>query len=272
MSGDPTTMAPPSLQIGQYWDSETIPDYIADLLATFRGLNPDLQHRVFSEADAERFIAESFGPREAAAFRACAVPSMQSDYLRYCCVLALGGIYADADYECVRPLRPLLDGCEGGEIFLGPTPWSLNGREANRVWSALFAFRRPGHPFLELALEIATANIEARLCERIWPEGERVVESIWLTVGPGVFTLMRFAYNWGSLDAFVEGLAGSPMEPFAEPYCETIGDYDRLVEAFDGVRVSAHAEMSTWVAPPKSGLPYKETDRHWHNVKTAIFR
>lgn len=267
---DDSTLALPALS--QYWNTETIPDYIVDLLASFSDLNPDFDHHVFDEAGTERFIGEHFGPREVAAFRACAVPSMQSDYFRYCAVLAQGGIYADADYRCVRSLRPLLEDCEGGEIFLSPTVHDLNGRQTQRVWSALFAFREPGHPFLELALEIATANMEARISEQVWPIGEKVIESIWLTVGPGIFTLMRFIRDWGSLDAFVDGVAGSPIEPFAGLYGETIGNYERIVEAFDGVRVSPNESMFGWVADPDSPLPYKETDIHWHNFGSAIFR
>jgi Glycosyltransferase sugar-binding region containing DXD motif len=263
---------PPSLRIGQYWDTENTPGYIEDLFGTFRVHNPDFNHLIFSEAGTERFIAEHFGPRELAAFRACAVPSMQSDYFRYCFGLALGGVYADADYRCVRPLRPLLDRLEEGEIFLGRAERPLNGRRMRLVWSGFFAFRQPGHPFLRLALDIATANLEARIPEQVWPVGEMVVESIWLTVGPGVPTLMRFIYEWGSLDAFVEGVKGSPAEPFAELYCEVIGDYQRIVEAFKGVRVSPYETMMTWIGKPEFPLPYKQTDVDWHNVKTAIFR
>lgn len=258
--------------LSQYWDAELVPDYMADLIATFRERNPDLHHRIFSEAQAEGFIGEHFGPRELEAFRACAVPSMQSDYFRYCVVLALGGIYVDADYVCTRPLRPLFDGCQGGEIFLSPTEHELNGRMTRRVWSSLFAFREPGHPFLRMALEIATANVEERICDRVWPVGERVVEAIWLTVGPGIFTLMRFIRDWGSFEAFREGVAGSPIEPFVDLYCEAIGSYERLVAAFDGVRVSSHERMFTWIASPDSPLPYKDSDTHWHNFSSAIFR
>lgn len=263
----------PEACIGQYWHADEIPDYIRGLFATFRDRNADFDHQVFSEAEAERFIAQRFGQREAAAFRACAVPSMQSDYFRYCFVLALGGVYADADYECLRPLRPLLESLEGGEIFLGPTPHTMAGRDAKRVWSGFFAFRRPGHPFLRLALDIATANVEARIPERIWPPGEMVVESIWLTVGPGVPSLMRFLFEWGSFDAFIAATRETPAEPFAGLYCETVGSYDRIVEAFDGVRVSTHEEMLYWIADaPSATLPYKQTDSHWHNVETRIFR
>jgi hypothetical protein len=258
--------------ISQYWNTADVPGYVAELLATFGTLNPDFRHLVLDERAAERFIAERFGERRAAAFRACAVPSMQSDYFRYCTVLAHGGVYADADYRCLRPLRPLVEGCDGGEIFLGPTVHPLGGRQTRRVWSGFFAFRRPGHPFVELALELATANMEARIAERVWRPGEHVREAIWLTVGPGVPTLMCFIRDWGSFGAFVEGVAGSPAEPFAELYCETIGSYERLLEAFEGVRVSPNEAMFSWVGRPASPLPYKETEVHWHNVTSAIFR
>lgn len=261
-----------SLSISQYWNSESIPDSVSYLSATFRDRNPDFSHRVFSEVEAERFIGEHFGSREVAAFRVCAVPSMQSDYFRYCAVYVLGGIYADVDYRCKAPLRPLIDRSTQGEIFLSPTAMRLNGRDARRIWSGFFAFREPRHPFLGLALEIATANLEARIAERVWPVGHMVREAIGLTVGPGIPTLMRFIRDWGSFDAFIEGIAGSPAEPFGALYCETIGSFERIVKAFDGVRVSPNASMYDWVAEPDFDLPYKETDTHWLNVKTPIFR
>jgi len=262
----------PNWPVSQYWDTEEIPDYVRDLLATFRDKNPDLDHRVFSEVEAESFIADRIGSREAAAFRACAVPSMQSDYFRYCVVLALGGVYADADFSCAKPLRPLLEGLDRGEIFLSPADHRLKGRSVRRVWSQFFAFREPGHPFLRLALEIATANLEARIPERVWPVGEKVIESVWLTVGPGVPSLMRFIRDWGSFDAFLDAVAGTDAEPFGKLYCEVIGDYERIHEAFDGVRVSPAESMFHWVSRPDFPLPYKETDVHWQNVRARIFR
>jgi Glycosyltransferase sugar-binding region containing DXD motif len=264
--------ASPSLRIGQYWDSEEVPADVAALIATFRDLNPDFRHRVFSEAGTERFLAERFGPREVAAFRACAIPSMQSDYFRYCFLLAFGGVYADADYRCVASLRSLLDDSAGGELFLGPRTHDLNGHETRRMFSGLIAFRQPGHPFLRVALDIATANMEARVAERIWPVGEHVVPAIWMTVGPGILTAMRFLREWGSFETFLERIAGTLAEPFGELYCEAIGDYDRIVEAFEGVRVSPYESMFAWIDQAEDPLAYKKTDVHWHNVKTEIFR
>ena len=269
---NPSSPSPQASPIFQYWDKEVVPGYVGDLCDSFRRHNPGLRHRLLSEGEAERFIAEHFTAREVEAFRACAVPSMQSDYFRYCSVLAAGGFYADADYRCLASLQPLVERSEGGEIFLGPTVHHHNGRPTRRVWSGFFVFRKPGHPFLRLALDIATANLEARIPERVWGPGQKVVESIWLTVGPGVPTLMRSIRDCGSLDAFVDDVKGSDAEPFAELYCDVVGDYQRIVEAFEGVCVSPHESMCHWVGRPDSPLPYKETDTHWHNVTTRIFR
>ncbi len=263
----------PAPSISQYWDGDTPPDYLAGPFRSFRDLNPDFEHRVFSKTRAERFIASHFGRGELEAFRACAVPAMQSDYFRYCSVLALGGVYADVDYRCRAPLRPLLESFDGGQVFLGGGIHDLNGLQTRRIWNGLFAFRHPWHPFLGLALEIATANVEARIAERIWSVGQNVREAIWLTVGPGIFTLMRFIHEWGSFDAFIANIAGSVAEPFGELYCEVAGDYQRLAAAFEGIRVAPYEEIWDWVEDvPASELPYKQTGAHWHNHETAIFR
>ena len=49
-----------------------------------------------------------------------AVPySQKSDFARYEVVHRFGGVYLDTDMECLRPLDPLLDGCE---FFAGREP------------------------------------------------------------------------------------------------------------------------------------------------------
>ena len=86
----------------QYWDTEDVPNYIADWFASFRKHNPGLDHRIFDQNSAETFIASNFTQREVAAFRACAVPSMQSDYFRYCAVLNFGGSVLRCRYSVRR--------------------------------------------------------------------------------------------------------------------------------------------------------------------------
>ena len=236
----------------QYWHEETPPDYVKELLATFRGQNPGFRHLVFSESSAESFIEEHLGGREARAFRACAVPAMQADYLRYCATLALGGIYCDVDEQCMASLRPLLAPDIDGQLFIRPEGAVING---------FFAFGSPGHPFLELALEIASDNIEGRRGDQVY-----------FTTGPPIFTCLYWLHRLGSLDALLDRAAGTGFEEHFSTYCETIGDPQRAKQALSGVRVSPFAESRAFLRESPSPLPYKSMTTHWTKFDQDIFR
>jgi hypothetical protein len=245
--------------IVQYWHSAEAPPEVAQLLATFPPANPDMPHLVFDEAGAEEMIEKHLGARHADAFRACAVPAMQADYFRYCAVYALGGVYADADFSCARPLRPLVE-VEGQLFELDPP----RGPALNN----LFAFRAPRHPFLALAIEVATRNVE-----------RRISDNVALTTGPAIFSgllqlhrgepledlrgLIRPAWR-AELEACWEELVASLMG--------TIADVGPLETALAGVRISSRAEMLTWVNRTETELSYKRKDDYWANWKGSIFR
>lgn len=238
----------------QYWHSEQVPAEIEVLTETFRELNPDLHHRVYCEREAEEFIANNYTSREVAAFRACAVPAMQADYFRYCAVLAQGGIYADADFRCVQPLRGLIDGVAGGLLFRRePQTTLING---------FFAFDAPGHPLLRLTLDVATANIERRAARKVHA-----------VTGPWLFTSLAALNRLGSFDAGRK--AGAGVHRLAEVLVEAIGDFARVTEAFERVRVVPFRTALDWIGEAGTPLAYKQSDEHWIHWperKGSIFR
>jgi hypothetical protein len=238
----------------QYWHTEEIPDYVAEWSASFRMHNPGLNHRIFNHATAEAFITDNFTPREVAAFRALAVPSTQSDYLRYCAVLTLGGIYSDTDFRCVGALDSLRDGTVGGTLFYR--------RDRGVVVGNFFAFASPGHRFLRLALDIATARIERRDPK----------DDSWLAGGPAIFTYMYYLFHAGSIESFIRAYRG---DEYARDYpqflADVVGEYSRITEAFDGIRVLPFEETKAWIVPVV-GAPWKKTEAHWTNWKGSIFR
>ena len=240
------------LPIVQYWHSEPIPDYISDLLATFGEQNPDLLHLVFSERSDTEFIAERFSKRELRAFRACAVPAMQADYFRYCAVLTLGGIFGDADARCIGRIRPLIPAVGSGQLFRRP---------GGPVINALFGFGSPRHRFLKLVLEIVTANIEQRLCNRVY-----------YTTGPPIFETLHLLHRLGSFDAVIEQNKGRVSEEFVRFYCEVIGEHSRVGNAMEGIEVSPLQKQDAYIRGPGMPLPYKKTDTHWTNLEQEIFR
>jgi mannosyltransferase OCH1-like enzyme len=234
-----------ALPIIQYWHSAEIPVEVAELIATFGHLNPELRHLVFSESEAERFIAENFTEREVAAFRCCAVPAMQADYFRNCGVLALGGIYSDADFLCRRPLQALVDTVDGGILFENSLGHTLN---------SFFVFPAPGHPLLRLLLDVTTENIERRVADRVHE-----------VTGPWVVSLLRALLRRGSLEAARRDASGRMIERLAESIIHATGNYDRVAEAFEGVCISPVEAAWEWIAKPESKLLYKEGELHWEN-------
>lgn len=238
------------LPIVQYWHSEEIPADVAALIATFDELNPARPHVVFDRDRAERFVAERFSTAELDAFRACAIPAMQSDYLRYCAAHALGGVCVDADTRCVAPLDAMLEG-GGGRLF----------RHVGEggVMNGLFAFGRPRHPLPRLALDLATANIAARRSEHVWA-----------TTGPLVpNALLRF-HEGGSFEATLAETHGPRIKRLYEGFRDAIGAYERVTEAFEDVRIGLYEEAAAWILEPEVSPAYK-AETNWAKPDGSIY-
>ena len=258
------------LPLVQYWQDLAVPSEIEAALHSFEEANPGLEQRVFDESAAERLIAACCGAREAAAFRACAIPAMQADYFRYCAIHALGGIYADANYRCMENVEGLIAGPADAVLFgrQDPVPrrvaemcnWPYPVGSFRTVADNMFACKRPRHPLLELAIEVATANVENRVADG--PVG------VWLSTGPGVFTSMYLLRELGSFDAFIEYSIGSVIEPSAPLFCELVGDLARVEGIFDGVVIRPAVQKDSMVTKvrraPGAG--------HWSTVRHSIYR
>ncbi len=258
--------------IVQYWHSEP-PAEVAAAFASFDEHNPGLEHAVFDEPRAAAFVEEHLSPREAAAFRACAVPAMQADYFRYCAIHALGGLYVDADFECVADLRPLLDR-PGGIVFgrQGPLTAPIAAvfefprevGEYRAVSNDLFAFAEPGHPLLATAIEVATANVERRVADG--PKG------VWVTTGPGIFTSLYLLARLGSVDAFLDYCAGSILAPSAPLTGEIVGDATAAASLFEGVELRPRRDRRAWVRPVELPRPTRGREVYWPEATGSIFR
>jgi mannosyltransferase OCH1-like enzyme len=242
--------------IVQYWHSDEMPAEIEALTASFRELNPDLRHRIFCEAEARQFIADRFTRSEVAAFDSCAVPAMQADYFRYCAVLAFGGVYSDADFRCIQPLRGLIEKIEGGLLF--------RREPRGNLVNGFFAFHRPGHPLLRIALDVATANIERRAAKRVNA-----------VTGPLIFTCLSALHRAGSMDAARRLAVDASMRRLVEPMLDVIDDYTQVAEAFEDVKIEPFETAGAWVVNPNTTPEYKLGNDHWvnwHERRGSIFR
>lgn len=257
----------------QYWHAGEPPTAIAELMATFPRFNPGLRQVLFSESTAAAFIAEHFSAREVAAFRACARPTSQADYLRYCAAYVMGGLCIDADVRCLGDVRQLIEGPARGTVFgqreplphplPGFPPWPYSVGPYETLVNGIFAFGQGGDSLLALAIEVATANIENRLADG--PVG------VWLTTGPGVLTSFYLLHRLGSIDAFLRYSKGTVIEPTAALFCEVVEDFPTVERAMDGLDTAALEDLEGSLA--HVGVPRSAAGTiHWSRPEGSIFR
>ncbi|WP_244433849.1 glycosyltransferase [Azospirillum sp. B506] len=154
MSGSLLQDAIPRL-IHQTWKTSDIPSGLQALQRSWIARNPGFAYRFWTDGDIERFVAEEH-PALLPVFRGYADPIARIDLARYLILRRFGGVYADLDLECLRPVDGLL---EGRSFVVGLEP-EEHGRLAKAVERGLprilcpsFLASVPGHPFWDHLLD-----------------------------------------------------------------------------------------------------------------------
>ncbi len=147
---DETKNAIPKI-IHQTWQNHNLPQDMAAWQRTWLKHHPDWTYYLWTDEDKRRFLNDHYSwflpvydgyPEEI----------MRVDAVRYFLLHHYGGVYVDLDFECFRPLEPLLS---GKTLFFGLEPEEharLQSTDRHRVsWIVCNAFMAsvPGHPFWE---------------------------------------------------------------------------------------------------------------------------
>jgi mannosyltransferase OCH1-like enzyme len=130
--------------IHQTWRDKRLPKAFQQYASTWKRFHPEWEYRLWTDRDNRRFIRTHyrwFLPQ----YDAYRWPIQRVDAIRYFLLYHYGGLYADLDFQCLRPFDTLVD---GRSCVLGLEPQEHcreHGRE-RIVCNALMA-ARPGHEF-----------------------------------------------------------------------------------------------------------------------------
>jgi mannosyltransferase OCH1-like enzyme len=113
-----------------------LPDEFARYRKTWAAHHPGWEMRLWTEDNLPRDL------RRAEVYERLRVPAERADILRLEVLWREGGVYLDTDFECLRPIEPLIEGLDFFAAYLKP------GRTNNAVIGAV-----PGHPILDRALD-----------------------------------------------------------------------------------------------------------------------
>ncbi len=129
----------------QTWKTRDVPARFREYVASWLAHNPGWEHRVWSDDDNDEFIRTHY-PAFLPTFRAYRTGIERADAVRYFLLHKYGGLYVDLDFECLRPIEPVL---AGATCVLGCEPRLHAERLHHRprlLCNALMA-SAPGHPF-----------------------------------------------------------------------------------------------------------------------------
>jgi len=149
--------------IFQTWKNKTPPKKMAYWSETWRQYNPDYEYILWDDQDNRRFVQEEFAwflPT----YDAYDVEIKRADAIRYMFLYKYGGIYADLDFECMKPFDTLLETYASYDIVLGSMDSRGLWHSKNNIPNAIM-ISKPGAKFwirlLERMQEKASASANA---------------------------------------------------------------------------------------------------------------
>ena len=129
--------------IHQTWKTSQLPDNFAAWSHTWMDHNPDFKYMFWSDDDLRRFVKTEY-PQYLDLYDGFDKHIKRVDMVRYLILHHYGGVYADMDFECVRPIRDAVIDHNNKPIVLG----RMGDDETfeHSLPNALMA-SAPGHPF-----------------------------------------------------------------------------------------------------------------------------
>ncbi|MEB3231014.1 MAG: glycosyltransferase [Leptolyngbyaceae bacterium] len=150
-----TATAPQNIPrlIHQTFETCSVPARMQEAAMTWSNLNPEYEYRFSDKDDRVQFIQTHFEAEVLAAYHALNNGAFKADLWRYCKLYVEGGVYADVDTLCSRPLSKLI---RPDDAFIVPS-----GVGPYYVFNA-FICSVPHHPFLHKAIYRAVELILAQ--------------------------------------------------------------------------------------------------------------
>lgn len=94
--------------IHQTWKTNAVPENFRAFSATWKQFNPEWSYTFWNDRDLLEFIAKHY-PAYLNLFCSYHQGVQRADAGRYMLLHHFGGVYADIDAECIRPLNPLVE-------------------------------------------------------------------------------------------------------------------------------------------------------------------
>lgn len=148
-------MTPIPRIIHQMWRDDALPERLVHFRETWIGHHPSWENRLWTDRSLRELVAKEY-PDFLEIYDAYPNPIMRADAARYLLLDHFGGVYADLDMECLRPMDSLL---EGERLLIPLEPEAHNAAKVatdhgmRRIVGNAWLASVPGHSFWGLVRE-----------------------------------------------------------------------------------------------------------------------
>ena len=136
--------------VHQTWKDREVQSVFEPRIASWIKKNPDWEYRFWTDADNRELIATKY-PGSLAMFDGYHSNIQRADAIRYFILYEYGGMYADLDFEALRPLGQLLESSEMADVgvILGQEPYAHSRvlYDQPRMLCNAIMISCPRHPF-----------------------------------------------------------------------------------------------------------------------------
>ena len=160
--------------IHRIWIGSEIPPRLDEWWQTWQGWNPEWECRTWRDADVAGLVG-TLGL--SAPYEWAGRPVLQADLGRLAILWIHGGMYVDADTECLKPIEGLVRGWEyaGHRMVMASEPL----RNGNLLVSNAIAFATPRHEAVKWMLTEAVRRLShaqrySRSPNPMWATGPRI--------------------------------------------------------------------------------------------------
>ncbi|MBL6750789.1 MAG: cell surface protein [Nevskia sp.] len=158
--------------IHQSWKTADVPPQWQALQQSWKALHPEYSYRFWTDDDNRNFVRHHH-PDLISLYDGYAQGIHRAELSRYLILAHFGGVYADMDFEALKPIGPLL---AGHELLFGLEPDShaarapVRERGLSRIVCNAFMASVPGHPFWShLLVRLAQVRHEKNVLDATGP-------------------------------------------------------------------------------------------------------
>ncbi len=119
--------------VHQTWKTKNVPEKCKEWVKSWKEKNPGWEYRLWTDED-NRNLIKGYFPRFLRIYDSFHKPIYRADIARYCIIYIHGGVYADLDFECLKPMEELV---KDDKCFFGLEP-KEHWKGENVVCNAIF--------------------------------------------------------------------------------------------------------------------------------------